>query len=123
MKFDDVIQQRRSIRGYLNIPVPKALIREVLELAMRAPTSMNTQPWNFYVVSGEVLDRIRAGNVERNLAGVPQQLLLAQRRQAFIPRRLGELTDDLAEAVNHPLVGGGQCGELSLGVIREARHC
>ena len=71
MKFDDVIQQRRSIRGYLNIPVPKALIREVLELAMRAPTSMNTQPWNFYVVSGEVLDRIRAGNVERNLAGVP----------------------------------------------------
>ena len=54
MKFDDVIQQRRSIRGYLNIPVPKALIREVLELAMRAPTSMNTQPWNFYVVSGEV---------------------------------------------------------------------
>ena len=71
MKFDDVIQQRRSIRGYLNKPVPKALIREVLELAMRAPTSMNTQPWNFYVVSGEVLDRIRAGNVERNLAGVP----------------------------------------------------
>ena len=70
-KFDDVIQQRRSIRGYLNKPVPKALIREVLALAMRAPTSMNTQPWNFYVVSGEVLDRIRAGNVERNLAGVP----------------------------------------------------
>ncbi len=62
---------RRSIRGYLAEPVPKALIREVLELAMRAPTSLNTQPWNFYVVSGEVLDRIRAGNVERNLAGVP----------------------------------------------------
>ena len=38
---------------------------------MRAPTSLNTQPWNFYVVAGEVLDRIRAGNTERNLAGVP----------------------------------------------------
>ena len=71
MKFDDVIRQRRSIRGYLNKPVPKALIREVLELAMRAPTSYNTQPWNFYVVTGEVLERIRAGNVERTLAGVP----------------------------------------------------
>ncbi len=71
MKFDDVIRQRRSIRGYLNKPVPKALIREVLALAMRAPTSYNTQPWNFYVVTGDVLDRIRAGNVERNLAGVP----------------------------------------------------
>lgn len=71
MKFDDVIRQRRSIRGYLKKPVPRSLIREVLELAMRAPTSLNTQPWNFYVVTGEVLDRIRRGNVERNLAGVP----------------------------------------------------
>jgi nitroreductase len=38
---------------------------------MRAPSSMNTQPWNFYIVTGEPLDRIRAGNTERNLAGVP----------------------------------------------------
>jgi len=71
MNFDEVIQSRRSIRGYLDKPVPKPLIREVLALAMRAPTSLNTQPWNFFVVAGDVLDRIRAGNVERNLAGVP----------------------------------------------------
>jgi nitroreductase len=71
MQFDDVIQTRRSIRGFLDKPVPKALIREILSLAMRAPTSYNTQPWNFYVVTGAALDRIRAGNVERNLAGVP----------------------------------------------------
>ncbi len=71
MKFDEVVQQRRSIRGYLDKPVSKALIREVLALAMRAPTSYNTQPWNFYVVTGAVLDRIRQGNVERTLAGVP----------------------------------------------------
>lgn len=71
MEFDEVIKTRRSIRGYLDKPVPKELIREILEIAMRAPTSLNTQPWNFYVVTGEVLDRIREGNVERNLAGVP----------------------------------------------------
>jgi nitroreductase len=71
MEFDEVIRSRRSIRGFLDTPVPRALIAEVLELAMRAPTSMNTQPWHFHVVAGEVLDRIRAGNVERNLAGVP----------------------------------------------------
>ena len=47
------------------------LIKEVLALAMRSPSSMNTQPWNFTVVSGEPLNRIRAGNTERNLAGVP----------------------------------------------------
>ncbi|HAY08147.1 MAG TPA: nitroreductase [Hyphomonas sp.] len=71
MEFDDVVKGRRSIRGFLKKPVPKALIREILEIAMRAPTSLNTQPWHFHVVSGEVLDRIRAGNVERNLAGIP----------------------------------------------------
>jgi len=51
--------------------VPRALIEEILALAMRAPSSMNTQPWNFTVVTGEALDRIRAGNTERNLAGIP----------------------------------------------------
>ena len=71
MEFKDVVMGRRSIRGYLKKPVPKALIREVLEMAMRAPTSLNTQPWNFYVVAGDVLDKIREGNVERNLAGIP----------------------------------------------------
>lgn len=69
--FDDVVLGRRSIRGYKRDPVPKALIREVIEMAMRAPSSLNTQPWNFYVVAGAPLDRIRAGNTERNLAGVP----------------------------------------------------
>ena len=71
LSFDDVVLGRRSARGYKREAVPKALIREVIELAMRAPSSLNTQPWNFYVVAGEPLDRIRAGNTERNLAGVP----------------------------------------------------
>ena len=71
MTFDEVVLGRRSIRGFQRRPVSKAVIREVIEMAMRAPSSLNTQPWNFYVVAGEALDRIRAGNTERNLAGVP----------------------------------------------------
>jgi nitroreductase len=71
MQFDDVILGRRSIRGYKPDPVPRELIEEIIALAMRAPSSMNVQPWNFYVITGEPLDRIRAGNTERNLAGVP----------------------------------------------------
>jgi nitroreductase len=70
--YDDVVMGRRSIRGYLNKPVPRELIEEVIALAMRAPSSMNTQPWNFYIITGEPLDRIRKGNTERNMAGVPQ---------------------------------------------------
>ncbi|HOA50461.1 MAG TPA: nitroreductase [Novosphingobium sp.] len=71
MEFDDVIMGRRSIRGYKPDPVPRQLIEEVLTLAMRAPSSMNTQPWNFHVITGEPLARIRQGNTERTLAGVP----------------------------------------------------
>ena len=72
MEFDDVIFGRRSTRGYLDKSVPKELIEEILKLAMRAPSSMNTQPYNFYVITGEPLEKIRAGNTERMLAGVPQ---------------------------------------------------
>ena len=71
MQFDDVVLGRRSIRGYKPDAVPKSVIREIIEIAMRAPSSLNTQPWNFHVVTGAPLDHIRRGNTERNLAGVP----------------------------------------------------
>jgi len=72
MQYDEVILGRRSIRGFKPEPVPKDVIKEVIGLAMRAPSSLNTQPWNFFIVSGEPLNRIRKGNTERNLAGVPE---------------------------------------------------
>lgn len=71
MDFDTVINSRRSIRGFKPDPVPTDLIREIVALATRAPSSMNTQPWYLHVVTGEPLDAIRRGNTERNLAGVP----------------------------------------------------
>ncbi|MEC9432908.1 MAG: nitroreductase [Pseudomonadota bacterium] len=71
MNFDDVVNGRRSTRGFLKKPVPRALVEEVIALASRAPSSMNTQPWHLHVVTGEALDRIRKGNSERNLAGIP----------------------------------------------------
>ena len=64
MSYDEVVLGRRSIRGFLDKPVPMDLIKEILTLAMRSPSSMNTQPWNFTVVTGEPLNRIRAGTVD-----------------------------------------------------------
>ncbi|MGA0839847.1 MAG: nitroreductase [Pseudomonadales bacterium] len=71
MNYDEVVLGRRSIRGFKQQPVPKAVIEEVIQLAVRAPSSMNTQPWHLYVVAGEALDNIRRENTERNLGGVP----------------------------------------------------
>jgi nitroreductase len=70
MTFDDVVLGRRSIRGFKREPVRKELLEEVIALAIRAPSSYNTQPWRLYVISGEALDKIRQGNTERMLAGV-----------------------------------------------------
>ena len=69
--YAEVVLGRRSIRGYLDKPVPRALVAEILAMAMRSPTSMNTQPWHFHVITGEPLDRIREGNTANILAGVP----------------------------------------------------
>ena len=71
MEFDEVVLGRRSIRGYKSDPIPKDVLREIVTLATRAPSSMNTQPWNLHVVTGEPLERIREGNTEKNLAGIP----------------------------------------------------
>lgn len=73
MELEQAIKGRRSIRGYRPDPVPRALLEEIIELAGRAPSSMNTQPWHFHVLTGEPLERVRRGNSERMLAGVPPQ--------------------------------------------------
>lgn len=70
MNLADAINSRRSTRGFTKDPVPQALMEEIIALANRAPSSMNTQPWHFHVLTGEPLDRVRKGNTERMLAGV-----------------------------------------------------
>ena len=63
MKYEEVINDRRSARGFLDKPVSKEVLEEVIALATRAPSSMNTQPWHFHVVTGEPLDSIRKENI------------------------------------------------------------
>ncbi len=73
MQFDELVRQRRSIRGFKKDPVPRKVLEEIIELATGAPSSMNTQPWHFHILTGEPLDQIRKGNTERTLAGAPVQ--------------------------------------------------
>jgi len=54
MNVDEAILTRRSIREFKPDPVPRALIEEILQLAMRAPSGTNIQPWKLHVVAGEV---------------------------------------------------------------------
>lgn len=41
---------RRSIRKYLDRPVPAEAMEKILEAAMQAPSAVDTQPWHFVVI-------------------------------------------------------------------------
>ena len=53
---DEAINSRQSIRAFLPTPVPRASISHLLELASRAPSGTNTQPWKVYVLQGASRD-------------------------------------------------------------------
>lgn len=55
---DEVITGRQSIRAFLDHPVDRKLIQEILEVASRAPSGTNTQPWKVYVVTGARRQRL-----------------------------------------------------------------
>jgi len=69
MELIEAIKSRKSIRGYKTTPVPKEVLTEILEVATRAPSGMNTQPWEFTVLGGKVLDDLRQALEEQFRAG------------------------------------------------------
>ena len=70
MKLEKVMRERRSIRGFKDEPVSKILLEDIIALANRAPSSMNTQPWHLHVLTGKPLEAVRKGNTDRMLAGM-----------------------------------------------------
>jgi nitroreductase len=56
----EAVLGRRSKRAFLPRPVERATVEELLELAARAPSGGNLQPWFVDVVAGAPLDAIKA---------------------------------------------------------------
>ena len=69
MDILEAIKKRKSIRDFKDEQVPQKVIREILEIACRAPSAMNTQPWEFIVIAKGVLDDIKRTVVEKVQAG------------------------------------------------------
>lgn len=70
MDIIDAVRARKSIRGFKPDPVSREVLREILNVARRSPSAMNTQPWYITVVTGEVLNKIKQTNIELLSAGV-----------------------------------------------------
>ena len=55
---DAAITSRMSARAFLPQPVPRATLEHLLEVASRAPSGTNTQPWKVYVLQGASRDSL-----------------------------------------------------------------
>lgn len=67
--FCEIAGGRRSIRGFLPDPVPQNIIDAVFGAALRAPSNCNTQPWFAHIVTGDLLEQLRAELPKRFAAG------------------------------------------------------
>ena len=82
---DSAITTRQSIRAFLPRPVPRDTVAEILEVAARAPSGTNTQPWKVYVLAGEP----RAELSRRVLAAFDDPAVAAthKREYAYYPEK------------------------------------
>ena len=55
---DAAITSRRSIRAFLDTPVERDEIARILDVAARAPSGTNTQPWKVHVLTGAARARL-----------------------------------------------------------------
>ena len=92
MRVSDAIVGRQSVRAFRSDkPVVDSLIDDLLEIAGRAPSGSNIQPWQVYVVRGEHKARITEACSARYLAGDegnPEYFYYPQAwREPYIGRR------------------------------------
>jgi len=55
---DAAITSRRSIRAFLDKPVEREEVARILDVAARAPSGTNTQPWKVHVLTGATRERL-----------------------------------------------------------------
>ena len=55
---DAAITSRMAVRAFTRDAVPRQTIAEILQVASRAPSGTNTQPWKVYVLQGASRDEL-----------------------------------------------------------------
>lgn len=73
MKVSEAIRQRRSVRAFLDKPVDRKQIMNLLETARFAPSGSNTQPWQVAVLMGERKNRLQQRLEAHFRRGIPSK--------------------------------------------------
>lgn len=70
MKFKDTLNYRQSIRIFKNKSIPKKDLREIVQLAGKAPSWTNSQPWRVHIATGDTLKKIKADHLKHYDLGI-----------------------------------------------------
>lgn len=74
LDFEQLMKQRRSIRDFLDNPVPESLILQLIEDSCSAPSAANNQPWHFIVVLDKEMIKTLSDEAKKNIiAGMKKQ--------------------------------------------------
>ena len=65
MELNEAIRNRRSVRKFKDVDVPKEIIEDLIEHARLAPSAKNRQPWKFVIVKDSVKDKISNMMIEK----------------------------------------------------------
>jgi len=69
MEVLEAIRSRKSIRAFRPDPVPESILIKLLGVATRAPSAVNLQPWEFFVVRGKALKEVKTAYLENYRRG------------------------------------------------------
>ncbi|MDR3686318.1 MAG: nitroreductase family protein [Coriobacteriia bacterium] len=58
MELTDAISKRHSTRDFLEDDVPREMLERLVSAGSMAPSSLNEQPWRFFVATGETRARL-----------------------------------------------------------------
>jgi nitroreductase len=92
MTFDEIVNYRRSVRHYKNIPIDSDIVKHCIEQATLAPNSSNMQLWEFYhVTNPEILKKLAVACLGQQAATTAQQMVVFVTRQDLYRKRAKEM--------------------------------
>lgn len=92
MTFDEIVNYRRSVRHYKNIPIDSDIVKHCIEQATLAPNSSNMQLWEFYhVTNPEILKKLAVACLGQQAATTAQQMVIFVTRQDLHRKRAKEM--------------------------------
>lgn len=94
MTLEEIINYRRSVRHYKNLPIDAEKVKHCIELATLSPNSSNMQLWEFYhITNPETLKQLSVACLDQMAATTAKQMVVFVTRQDFYKKRAKKMME------------------------------